>query len=135
MDWIKVEKITPRKLEVRQVALDCGCSQGDAFMGWFNLWSYLDNEVGEDGFLRGYTPQMADQDAGLIGIAASLERSGWLVFDAVGCSVMNWKRHNGKSAKQRALTARRNAAMRERNGSVTLPPSRHRHERDADRVS
>lgn len=120
MDWIKIEKGTPAKGEIRTIARLCGVSRGDAFLGWFRLWCVLDDQVGADGFLANYTAADADEDSGLHGIGKALEAVGWCVFSPTGCSVINWSRHNGKSAKQRALLSRRAAIHRKRNSeSVT----------------
>jgi hypothetical protein len=122
VDWLKVEKSTPLKPEIRQIARACGCSRGEAFAGWFRLWAVFDDLVDANGWLNNYSQSDADEDAGLDGIAKALEDVGWLVWGPTGVSITNWSRHNGTSAKQRALTARRVAAYRRRNAhSVTAP--------------
>ena len=118
MEWIKVEKLTPDKIEIRTVAADCHCTRGDAFLAWFRLWCYLDSVVDADGLLRGYSAAQADDDARLPGIAESLQRSGWLVFSDTGCSIIGWEKHNGKSAKERALAQQRKSREREVSRSI-----------------
>jgi hypothetical protein len=121
MDWIKVQKNTPNKGEIKAITRECQCSNGDAFLAWFRVWSEFDSMVGEDGFLPDYTHNDVDELARMAGVGASLERSGWLVFGPHGCSITNWTRHNGKSAKQRSNTARRAYAFRQRNGEPLRP--------------
>jgi hypothetical protein len=48
----------------------------------------------------------------LEGFAASLEKVGWLTIDENGISVPKFDRHNGESAKKRALKTERQARWR-----------------------
>ena len=115
MAWLKVEENTPAKPEIKKIATDCGVSNEVAFARWFRLWSYLDRTTA-DGFVPFLTAQGCDEEAGLPGIGKSLESVGWVEFSRQGALVVNWDRHNGKSAKERALTARRVADHARRTG-------------------
>lgn len=118
-DWLKVEKATPDKPEVRHIARLCNVSPGDAFAAWFRLWCYLDT-VTADGEVRFLTPADCDEFARLPGIGAALSHDhgcGWIVFHSRGATVANWDRHNGESAKQRANTQLRVAKLRRVRGS------------------
>lgn len=110
-DWIKVEKLTPDKPELMAVARECGCSPGDAFAAWFRLWAYFDSAT-EDGTVRFMSASDADRLGTLSGLGAAMERTGWLTFDADGCHVSRWSRHNGQSAKRRAVDAERKRQQR-----------------------
>lgn len=110
-DWIKVEKLTPDKPELMAVARECGCSPGDAFAAWFRLWAYFDSAT-EDGTVRFMSASDADRLGTLSGLGSAMERTGWLRFDAEGCHVARWSRHNGQSAKRRAVDAERKRQQR-----------------------
>ena len=101
VNWIKVEIGTPMKPEIDEIMDACSVSRGEAFLAWFKLWSWLD-ETTEDGFIPRATPERIDARSGLKGMAEALEISGWLSFNSDGCSVVNWHKHNGESAKKRA---------------------------------
>ena len=119
-DWIKVEKATPDKPEVGFIARACGVSQADAFLAWFRLWSYLDDQI-SDGSVRMWTPEDCDRIGRLPGLGNALSSDqgcGWITFHGSGATVTNWDRHNGQSAKKRCQTNRRVSHWRDR---VTHP--------------
>ncbi len=111
MDWIKVEKNTHEKKKMRDIAKLCGVSRSEAFMGWFTLWCWFDSET-EDGFLPNLTPAECDEVSGIIGMGAALRKVEWVEFSDDGALIMKWSRHNGESAKKRALDAQRKADKR-----------------------
>ena len=113
-DWIKVEKATPDKPEIRHIARACEVSIGEAFAAWFRLWCYLDCATA-DGEVRFLKPEDCDDVARLPGIGEALSHDhgcGWIVFHARGATVANWDRHIGESAKQRALATDRKRKQR-----------------------
>jgi len=110
--WLKIDVNTPDKWQVVQVAEDCQCSIGDAFLAFFRVFAWLD-ELTEDGLVRKATPKRVDAVAQLGGFAASMQSSGWITFTADGMLVTNWCEHNGSCAKRRAQEARRMNALRE----------------------
>lgn len=112
-NWIKIEKSTPDKPELRKAARMCGVGKAEVFFAFFQLWSYFDSHC-DSGFLPGLTREDIDDAAGLPGFAQALVYVGWLVVDASGVTIVNWERHNGKSAKVRAQTMRRVQAHRAR---------------------
>ena len=118
--WIKVETHTPDKTELRQIARLCHCSKAEAFLAFFRLFVWLDEQT-EDGHVDFFTPNDADEIGGLTGLGHALESVSWITFSPGGAVVANWERHNGKSAKKRIIEAERARRYRERQG---LPPSR-----------
>lgn len=104
--WIKVETHTPDKAEIRQVARLCHCSKADAFLAFFRVYVWLDEQT-EDGYVDFFTPEDADDIAGLKGFGEALEAVRWITFSQAGAVVSNWDRHNGESAKKRGLAAER----------------------------
>lgn len=109
--WIKVDVDTPMKPAIRDAAADCAVSRGDAFLAFFRLYSWLDENTA-DGVVYASREEI-DGVAQLRGFAASLERSGWLSFDGDLCTVSNWDEHNGQNAKRRAQSARLMTRLRE----------------------
>ena len=109
--WIKVGVDTPMKPAIRDAARDCGCSRGDAFLAFFRLYSWLDENTA-DGTIYASREEV-DGIAQLPGFASSLEMSGWLSFEGDLCTVANWDEHNGQNAKRRAQSARMMTQLRE----------------------
>ena len=118
--WIKIETHTPDKAELRQIARLCHCTKAEAFLAFFRVFVWLDEQT-EDGHVDYFTPDDADEIGGLAGLGNALESVRWITFSSGGAVVANWERHNGKSAKKRIIEAERSRRYRERQG---LPPSR-----------
>ena len=117
--WIKIETHTPDKTELRHVARRCRCTRAEAFLAFFRLFVWLDEQT-EDGQVEFFTAADADEIAGLPGFGEALQEVRWLTFGPNGAVVSNWDRHNGKSAKKRCLDAERSRRQRERHAdSVT----------------
>jgi hypothetical protein len=119
--WLKIGVDTPQKPAIRQAAKDCACSVGDAFLAFFRLYAWLDEQT-EDGVVATDREEV-DAVARLPGFAASLERSGWLMFgpDGEGLKVANWMEHNGQCAKRRAQSTRMMSALREERRKAGMP--------------
>jgi uncharacterized phage protein (TIGR02220 family) len=116
-DWIKLERATPDKPEVWGIAEALGI-EPDAVMGkLLRVWFWFDEQT-EDGNARSVTNETLlkriDALTGVAGFADAMQKVGWLN----GTCIPNFDRHNGKSAKSRALSYQR--VKRHRNaGSVT----------------
>jgi hypothetical protein len=118
-DWVKLEKETRHKEEILCIARACGVSRHEAFGAWFDLLCWLDSMTA-DGHLRALTPEECDGIGGLKGLGKAMADAGWIEFTPEGGAiVINWNRHNGASAKKRALTNRRVAACRGRSAQRT----------------
>ena len=118
-NWIKIETHTPNKAEIRHIARLCHCSQAEAFLAFFRVLVWLDEQT-EDGHVDFFTAEDADDIAGVRGIGAALAEVRWITFSPGGAVVANWDRHNGQSAKRRCLDAERSRRLRERHAaSVT----------------
>ena len=110
-EWIKVEKCTPDKPAIRQIARSCGVSRAEAFLGWFRLWAWFDTSTA-DGMIPHMTADDCDEVSGVPGMGAALIEVGWCAFSSAGCQVAAWEKHNGRSAKQRSASGVRMARMR-----------------------
>ena len=104
--WIKIETHTPDKAEIRHIARLCHCTKADAFLAFFRVFVWLDEQT-EDGHVEFFTHEDADAFGGLAGLGKALETVRWISFSASGAVVSKWKRHNGKCAKRRGLDAER----------------------------
>ena len=116
--WIKVETHTPDKSELRQIARLCHCSKADAFLAFFRVFVWLDEQT-EDGYVDFFTPADAVEIGGLNGLGAALETVRWITFGPTGAVVSNWDRHNGQSAKRRCLDAERKRSVRMASGQMS----------------
>ena len=123
MRWIKIDVDTPQKPAIGRRANDCGVSRGDAFLAFFRLFAWLDEQTA-DGTMYA-DPEEVDAVARLDGTARSLAGSGWLTFHGDGhLTVTNWNHHNGQSAKRRAMDAKRQNECRERKRKAGEPVRR-----------
>jgi hypothetical protein len=106
MSWIKVETHTPEKPEVDRAMVLCRCSRAVAFLAFFKFYAWADRTT-EDGWVPFLTPAVADNRSGLRGFGRALADVGWVTYESNGGRISHWERHNGKSAKKRAMTAER----------------------------
>ena len=128
-DWIKLEHATAYKPEVAQAAELLGISRREMVGVLVDYWIWLDQNVDEsrNGIVTHMSRKSVDVVFNCAGLAAVLERIGWAQFDDKDSTltVVNWGRHNGNTAKSRALN--RDRQERYRNASVTqgaLPEKR-----------
>ncbi len=110
--WIKIEVITPDKLEMRRIARLCNCSIADAFLAFFRFYSWAD-EVTDTGHIPALTAEDIDHYAERPGFGSALADVGWISFSDAGGTISNWDRHNGESAKKRCISAERKRLWRE----------------------
>lgn len=113
--WIKWTKGLTRKREILLVAERLRVPPAHAAALCMQVWEWADDNTA-DGYLRGMTPRMISAAVGIPNIAETLAlpEVGWLHPIPDGVVIPNFDRHNGKTAKQRALTARRVEAHRDR---------------------
>lgn len=105
-DWLKFEKDTLDKPEVFAIAEALGIDP-DAVIGkLMRVWSWFDSHT-VDGNAARVTSSLLDRVAGVPGFIAAMAIEGWATVDAAGVSLPHFDRHNGETAKQRALTAKR----------------------------
>ena len=68
------------------------------------------------------TPAFIDRLTSKRGFAAAMEAVGWLVVDGEFLTFPGFSRHNGTTAKERAMTNRRVAKLRECNAPTVTKP-------------
>ena len=120
--WIKIEDSTPDKPEVWKMAERLAID-ADAVLGKLvRIWIWADQQT-LDGNAASVTRALLDRCAGVTGFADAMIAVGWLQATEDGVSFMHFERHNGETAKKRALTRRRVERHRSCNAdSVTETP-------------
>ena len=122
-DWIKLENVTPNKPEIFQMADLLHVSPEDILGRLVRLWVWADEQSRDGNALR-VTESSLDRLAQRDGFAAAMRTVGWLAGVGGDISLPNFDRHNGQTAKTRALSNKRKQSFRERqrNGAI-VPPS------------
>jgi len=132
-DWIKLEHATLQKPEVHEIAEVMNLSRREAIglLAEYFCWLDLHMADSRNGLVTHVSRKSVDEALHEPGFSAMLEQIGWAKFDDEKrtLTVTNWDRHNGKTAKSRALGQKR--AQRFRNDSVTLEalPEKRREEK------
>lgn len=133
-DWIKWTKGLTRKREVLLIASALNKPAEEIAGRLMILWEWCDDNVTEeniDAIGNAFVTLGAQQNAlidaltGAQGFAEAMQSVGWLRYENCTLTFPNFTRHNGKTAKTRALTQRR--VKRSRNADVTqtaLPEKR-----------
>lgn len=124
-DWLKMEANTPDKPEVFEIAAQLGITTAEAFGRLFLVWRFFDQHTEDGNGVNVSTPYL-DHIAGVTGFASAMKGVHWLEgeeADGYGLKLPNFDRHNGKTAKSRALTAKRVATHKQRSGNAPLTQS------------
>lgn len=136
-DWIKVQVCTPDKPEVYRIAEDLGIDP-DAVTGkLIRIWCWADQQT-VDGNAPSVTKALLDRVTGVTGFTDSLVSVGWLVKTDAGYIFPNFSRHNGCTAKTRALGAKRSENLRESrksNGGSVTKGAPNAHQKRCDSVT
>jgi hypothetical protein len=125
--WIKVDHDTLSKPETLSMARELNVSVYEILGRCVAVWCWADIST-EDGFIAGATLADLDRVAGLPGLGAMMARCGWVAECAVdgpiaacgkagGILFINFLSHNGRSAKRRAMQARRASMFRNNRGN------------------
>lgn len=118
-DWIKFEVTTPDKPEVVQMAAILQIDQ-DAVVGkLLRVWAWADqNTIVCNGECNGLTVTRSfiDRMTFCPGFALAMQKVGWLIGEENSFTFPNFVRHNGKTAKERAVSNKRVAQHRSSNG-------------------
>lgn len=117
-DWIKVEHVTPDKPEIDEMAEILGVSSVTVLGGLIRVWIWADQQSIDGNAVR-VTSVTLSKRSGVEHFAEAMRKVGWLGGSDMSLTFPNFDRHNGESAKKRALTAKRVAKFR--NASVTDP--------------
>jgi len=120
-DWIKIEITTPDKPEVVAMATHLRVDQ-DAVVGkLLRLWGWA-NLNSENGEALPITEAFVDRLTNQRRFASALRAVGWLTGTDGALCFVNFDRHNGSSAKARAMENRKKASQRHRDKTGTNVP-------------
>ena len=113
-DWIKFELCTLDKPEVCQIAEWAGIDP-DAVVGkLMRVWGWFDQQT-DNGNAPSVTKKLLDRLVGVNDFCDYMKLVDWMVEEEGVISLPHFDRHNGKTAKNRALTARRVAGHKSGN--------------------
>ncbi len=106
MAWIKIAHETPDKLEIIRMAEILKIDQDAVFGKCIRMWIWADQQTisGDDLIV---TPAYLDRLTNCSGFSAALLEVRWLKSRNGRFSLPNFDRHNGQTAKNRALSADR----------------------------
>lgn len=120
-DWIKFELSTMDKPEVCQIA-DLADIDPDAVVGkLMRVWGWFDQQT-ESGNAPSVSKKLLDRLVGVSGFCEFMQSVGWMVDSDGIISLPNFDRHNGKTAKNRVLTAKRVANHKVKTNAETNAP-------------
>jgi hypothetical protein len=106
-EWLKFEANTPEKPEVFAITLAMGWDDPDLTVGkLLKVWRWFDQQT-IDGNAPSVSFSLLDRISGVSGFAQAMANVGWLCVEGGGVCLPNFDRHNGKTAKDRAQTAKR----------------------------
>lgn len=110
-EWIKMRNDLAEDPAVISMAGALGVDE-DLIVGKLHrLWSWADRQS-RDGHAVGVTQKWIDRHIRCDGFAAAMAQVGWLAIDSSGISFPNFDRHNGETAKTRALGTKRKQKQR-----------------------
>ena len=105
-DWIKFELTTLDKPEVCQIA-DLADIDPDAVVGkLMRVWGWFDQQT-ENVNAPSVSKKLLDRAVGVTGFCEHMKSVGWMAEADGVISLPHFERHNGKTAKNRLLTAKR----------------------------
>ncbi|WP_223535327.1 DnaT-like ssDNA-binding domain-containing protein [Pseudomonas sp. GL-B-16] len=108
-DWIKFELTTMDKPEVCLIA-DLAGIDPDAVVGkLMRVWAWFDQQT-ESGNAPSVSKKLLDRSVGVTGFCEYMKSVGWMTEVEGAISLPHFERHNGKTAKNRLLTAKRVAS-------------------------
>lgn len=111
-EWLKFECSLPEKPETLAITVAMGWEDPDLTVGkLMRLFRWFDQQT-VCGNAPNVTAALLDRIIGVTGFIKAVASVGWIVVDASGISLANFERHNGATAKSRALTAKRVANHR-----------------------
>ena len=114
MSWLKFDTATPEKPEVMAITLALGFDDPDLTVGkLLKVWRWFDQHT-TDGNAASVSAALLDRVIGVSGMCAAMASVGWMVIDDDGLRLPGFDRHNGQTAKKRALTAQRVAKASEK---------------------
>lgn len=120
--WIKIVHTMPDKPEVARIAERLGIDLDSVSGKLLRLWIWCDQQT-VDGTDIGVTSAFIDRLTNCPGFSAALLEVGWLTDRKGRLSIPRFDRHNGQTAKSRALSSdRMKRARYARSATENDPP-------------
>lgn len=107
-DWIKVQTSLPQNPKVARIADELRIHEMHALGLLISFWSWADAQL-VSGHAAGVSGKFIDRIVGCEGFTAALREVGWIEGEYPNIVLKNFEEHNGQTAKNRALSARRSA--------------------------
>jgi len=105
--WIKFETSTSDKPEVWEIATKLNIDP-DAVVGkLLRVWTWFDEQTNAGTNAPCVSKALLDRRVSVSGFVSAMIEVGWMVEESGKLSLPNFERHNGETAKKRALTAKR----------------------------
>jgi len=112
-DWIKIEHALPEKPEVMQIADELDVSRFEVIGMLVKFWSWVDQNLSRSCPDVWGTESGLDSIIGRDGFARAMIHCGWLEITDSRVRIPNYESHLSKSAKTRALAAKKKRLQRE----------------------
>ncbi|WP_247842247.1 DnaT-like ssDNA-binding domain-containing protein [Pseudomonas sp. MWU12-3103b] len=133
-DWIKFELATMDKPEVCQIA-DLADIDQDAVVGkLMRVWAWFDQQT-EKGNAPSVSKKLLDRSVGVIGFCDHMKAVGWMDECDGVISLPHFERHNGKTGKNRALTAKRVSNHKTKSNAGSVTPALPKEEKSKEPLS
>jgi len=116
-DWIKVELVTPDKPEIHRMAGILEISAEQVLGGLIRIWIWADQQS-LTGNALSVTEKTLNRISGVTDIAGAMRDVGWLHGKDGVFTLPHFDRHNGQTAKKRALTNKRVETHRKRESNA-----------------
>jgi hypothetical protein len=114
-DWIKLRHDLADDPAVVRMSRVLGMDRDSVLGKLFRLWGWADRHTVDGRACDIGGEQFVDEHLGAPGFARAMVSVGWLVVDGDCFDIPKFDRHNGESAKKRALSAVRKQVFRSRN--------------------
>lgn len=113
VEWIKIEVSTADKPEILKISRILGLEKDAVFGKLIRLWAWF-NRNSVDGVVDGIVDSDVDEICNHVGFSSACISVGWLSIDFENekVTIPNFARHNGESAKNRALKTERQSKWR-----------------------
>ena len=115
--WIKFDTSTSDKPEVWEIASKLDIDP-DAVVGkLLRVWTWFDEQTNAGTNAPSVSKALLDRRVSVSGFVSAMIEVGWMIEEDGALSLPNFDRHNGETAKKRALTAKRVAKHGKTNAS------------------
>jgi hypothetical protein len=124
-DWIKMRVDLDDDPAVDVICVATGLERLAVVGRLWKLWAWADQQL-HDGNAATVTVAFVDRKVEHVGFAEAMQKAGWLKILSTGISFPHFDRHNGKPAKERALTRDRVKRNRDAKGVTSPLPEKRR---------